>query len=247
MSHTNSTTNYALPQFITTDKPFWLTDINQAFSDIDAGIKAAKDAGDNAQNDATQALSDASAASSAASAADGKGAGAVASIADTFDATSTYVVGDHVMYNSLLYRCTVAITTPGPWSGSANWTRDTLENMNLNKANLPQLITATVNSTLFEDSHFHIREFGGIVFIDGIVKVKADIHDGDIILSGLPARLGYRDDNVMPVHIGNHYFNGPCDTLGAFIDGSGNLCIATGTAITDNTRYLMINGCYMTA
>ena len=35
MSHTNSTTNYALPQFLTTDKPAWLTDVNNAFSDID--------------------------------------------------------------------------------------------------------------------------------------------------------------------------------------------------------------------
>lgn len=134
MSHTNSTTNYGLPQFLTTDKPFWLTDINGAFSDIDTAIKAAKDAGDDAQNDATQALSDASSASSAAAAADAKGAGAVASLADAFDSTSTYIVGDIVIYNSLLYRCYSAVTTPGPWTGGTNWARTTVENIIGDKA-----------------------------------------------------------------------------------------------------------------
>lgn len=40
MSHTNSTTNYSLPQFISTDTPGWLTDVNSAMSDIDAAIYA---------------------------------------------------------------------------------------------------------------------------------------------------------------------------------------------------------------
>lgn len=44
MAHTNSTTNYNLPQFISTDKPAWLSDINGAFADIDVNLKAAADA-----------------------------------------------------------------------------------------------------------------------------------------------------------------------------------------------------------
>lgn len=39
--HTNSTTNYELPQFIGTDKPQWLTDINQAFLAIDTNLYSA--------------------------------------------------------------------------------------------------------------------------------------------------------------------------------------------------------------
>ena len=35
---TNKTANYNLPQFIGTDKPTWLGDINQAMFDIDAGM-----------------------------------------------------------------------------------------------------------------------------------------------------------------------------------------------------------------
>lgn len=40
MSHTNSTANYQLPQFLGTDKPAWLTDVNQAYADIDTTMKA---------------------------------------------------------------------------------------------------------------------------------------------------------------------------------------------------------------
>lgn len=126
MSHTNSTPNYNLPQFLPTDKPFWLTDINGAFSAIDTAVDAAKDAADAAQDDATQALSDASSASTVAATADGKGSGAVASISEAFDPTATYKVGSLVMYNNLLYRCEVEVTTPGPWSGTANWRRYTV-------------------------------------------------------------------------------------------------------------------------
>lgn len=44
MSHTNKTTNYNLPQFIGTDKPSWLTDVNGAMTSIDTQMKANADA-----------------------------------------------------------------------------------------------------------------------------------------------------------------------------------------------------------
>ena len=53
MSATNHTANYNLPQFIGTDVPSWLTDINGAFSAIDTAIDAAKDAADGAAGDVT--------------------------------------------------------------------------------------------------------------------------------------------------------------------------------------------------
>ena len=40
MSHTNQTANYHLPQFIGTDKPAWLVDVNGAMADIDTQMKA---------------------------------------------------------------------------------------------------------------------------------------------------------------------------------------------------------------
>lgn len=126
MSHSTSTPHYNLPQFASTDKPAWLTDINTAYSDIDTGLHNAKTAADDAQADASQALETAGDASAAATAADSKGSGAVASIAPAFDTTAAYSVGDNVVYNNLLYTCIVPVVNPGPWSGSANWQRTTL-------------------------------------------------------------------------------------------------------------------------
>lgn len=48
MSHTNSTTNYELPQFLGTDKPSWLGDVNQAYADIDTQMKLNETAAANA-------------------------------------------------------------------------------------------------------------------------------------------------------------------------------------------------------
>lgn len=127
MSHTNSTTHYSLPQFVTSDKPAWLTDINNAYTAIDTGIYNAQTDATTAKNTADNAQADATAAGTAASTADNKAAGAIASIANLFDTTATYAVGDLVMYNSLLYKCTVAVSTPGAWTGTTNWTRTTVE------------------------------------------------------------------------------------------------------------------------
>lgn len=55
MSHANSTTNYNLPQFIGTDKPTWLNDVNGAMSAIDTQMKANADSATNAGTSATTA------------------------------------------------------------------------------------------------------------------------------------------------------------------------------------------------
>lgn len=55
MSHTNSTTNYNLPQFVGTDKPTWLNDVNGAMSAIDTQMKANADSATSASTSATTA------------------------------------------------------------------------------------------------------------------------------------------------------------------------------------------------
>ena len=62
MGHTNSTANLSLPQFIGTDKPTWLGDINGAFSAIDAYAGTNDAAVAAAASDASSAISQASAA-----------------------------------------------------------------------------------------------------------------------------------------------------------------------------------------
>lgn len=66
MGSTNFTPNYNLPQFIGTDKPAWLTDVNGAFSSIDTAIKNAADAASNASSVAGSASSAATAAANTA-------------------------------------------------------------------------------------------------------------------------------------------------------------------------------------
>ena len=69
MGHTNSTANLSLPQFIGTDKPTWLGDINSAFSYIDAYAGTNDAAVSGAVSDAASAVSQAASAVSTANAA----------------------------------------------------------------------------------------------------------------------------------------------------------------------------------
>ena len=55
MSHTNSTPNYNLPQFVGTDKPTWLNDVNGAFSGINTQMKANADSATTANTTASTA------------------------------------------------------------------------------------------------------------------------------------------------------------------------------------------------
>lgn len=57
MSHTNSTANYSLPQFVGSDKPAWLTDVNSAMTSIDTQMKANADSASTANASATTANS----------------------------------------------------------------------------------------------------------------------------------------------------------------------------------------------
>lgn len=58
MSYTNQTQHYGLPQYVGTDVPAWLTDVNGAFAAIDTGMNAAKVQADRAATAAGQAAND---------------------------------------------------------------------------------------------------------------------------------------------------------------------------------------------
>ena len=62
MGATNKTANYDLPQWIGTDKPTWLGDMNDAFLKIDGGMKQNQTEVSGAVSDAGNALSKATAA-----------------------------------------------------------------------------------------------------------------------------------------------------------------------------------------
>lgn len=183
MSHTNSTTNYGLPQFLTGDKPAWLTDINNAFSDIDIAVFNAQTKADTAFTDAGNAQTDATTAINDAAAADAKASGAIASIEATFDPTTIYAVGAKVMYNSLLYRCIVAVVTPGPWTGSSNWERinvDSLISTTDSKiGNLSSLSTSDKTNTVNA-----INEVNGKT--DNFIYTDASVTDFVTMFASIP-------------------------------------------------------------
>ena len=66
MAHTNQTTHYGLPQFVGSDIPSWLVDVNQAYTAIDSAIYTAKNTADVASNTAGSASTVAQDAKSAA-------------------------------------------------------------------------------------------------------------------------------------------------------------------------------------
>ena len=65
--HTNSTTNYHLPQFVQGDKPTWLGDVNGAMQDIDSAIAGVNTTASAADSKADSAITTANAASGTAS------------------------------------------------------------------------------------------------------------------------------------------------------------------------------------
>lgn len=181
MAHSNSTQYYNLPQFDSTDKPAWLVDVNPAYSAIDAGIHAAKASADSAQSDATQALSDASSAGTTASGADAKAAGSIASLADTFDTTATYNVGDLVIYNNLLYICSVDVIVPGAWTGSTNWNRTTLETEINKKQDTIDRLTSVSSLTATDEVAIYDGTDTKKATVENVIKLVSDSFYGDEI------------------------------------------------------------------
>lgn len=72
MAHTNSTTNYGLPQWIGSDKPTFLGDFNSAFNTIDTQMKSNADTASGAAETASSANATAISANETAVTADGK-------------------------------------------------------------------------------------------------------------------------------------------------------------------------------
>lgn len=177
MAFTNSTSHFGLPQYIGTDRPKYLTDVNNAYKKIDDEIynaqteaKAADASAEQANTNANSALTNANAAvevanlanetaktaqetattaentantaNQTATQAETTAGNAVAvannantlageaqasankaiadsatavkvggNIANAYDATKTYAVGDYCMYNGVFYKCVTAITS----------------------------------------------------------------------------------------------------------------------------------------
>ena len=100
MAHTNQTEHYTLPQFIGSDIPSWLVDVNQAYTAIDSAIYAAKNTADVASNTAgsantlaQNAKQAAEAATATANSAKAIAEGNTAQIADVSKKAGNWILG----------------------------------------------------------------------------------------------------------------------------------------------------------
>lgn len=167
MAHTNQTPNYELSQFLGNDKPAWLVDYNGDMEKIDLGLKAAKDVADAAKEEADQGARDIAAVTITANSADSKATQALSNFAEVYDATSTYNVGDTVVYSGLTYKCNTAITIPEPFTGN-HWNRykfsdlsDDVEELNTQYTTTPIIVGKWGNYDVKRVSFSGSLTFGG--------------------------------------------------------------------------------------
>lgn len=120
------------------------------------------------------------------------GAGAAGVVASAYSAAKTYKVGDYVLYNSNLYRCTTAITTAEAWT-AAHWTQIVLaDDVTDLKTDLQNNIGERL--TKVDGIIVPTMEKGGIAFSSSSVAYQAltnairtpqnstlTVHKGDVI------------------------------------------------------------------
>lgn len=168
------------------------TKAGEAANSATAAAGSATSAGQSAGTATTKA-GEASASATAAAASASAAASSVASLAHPYDATATYNIGDYVIYNGVLYRCTTAITTAEAWN-AAHWTAATLADdveakanpdgfyENMSVGNAEQLL-ASVYET--EKVPYLFRTSGGSLNIGD--RETDEIHGGSLAWNQLVA------------------------------------------------------------
>ena len=120
MAHTNQTEHYELPQFIGSDIPSWLVDVNQAYTAIDSAIYTAKNTADVASNTAgsantvaRDAKAAAEAATTTANSAKAIAEGNTQQIADVAKKAGNWILGQVIAIGTSTLTVTNANIHPG--------------------------------------------------------------------------------------------------------------------------------------
>ena len=186
MGYTNSTTNYHLPQFIGTDKPSWLGDVNSAMSAIDTQMKvnaddidslearmtATETVANSASSNATTALTNAQTAQTtadSASTAATNAANAAANAQTTANAAQTAASTADGKAVSAQTTATTALT-------KANANESAIANFNLTTYETPTNVTASSGSAtstlqVAKNSDGSLAKiYGNIVFNNWVVS-----------------------------------------------------------------------------
>lgn len=145
MGYTNSTTNYHLPQFIGTDKPSWLGDVNAAMNAIDTQMKVNADDIDSLETRMTATETVANSASTAAT-----NAGTAATNAQsTADSAATAASNAGTAASNAQSTANAAQTAASTADGKAVSAQSTATSA-LTKANANEAAIAKFNLTTFE-------------------------------------------------------------------------------------------------
>ena len=148
-SSTNKTTNYDLPQFVGTDKPTWLGDVNQAMADIDAGMHANATAISTMASDVATARATASQASQDVSA-----------LTSTVNTLSGNVQTATTTANNAQQTATSALNTANTANGKADTNASNIATNTSNIGNLSNLTTTDKTSLVNAINEIESQELG---------------------------------------------------------------------------------------
>lgn len=148
-SSTNKTTNYDLPQFVGTDKPTWLGDVNEAMASIDAGMHK------NASDISTMASDVASASATASQASQD-----VSALTSTVNTLSGNVSAVTTTANNAQQTATSALNTANTANGKADTNASGISTINTNIGDLTNLSTTDKTSLVNAINEIESQEIG---------------------------------------------------------------------------------------
>lgn len=190
MGATNHTTNYNLPQFVGSDKPTWLGDVNGAMSAIDTQMKANATASATADTKAETALTNAQTAQTTATGAQ--------STADTASSTATSALNKALANEANILALSEYSTTE----------KNTGKKWINNKDVYRKIIEITSSADLSPSSSQTHLYNTGISDVDQLISLQAIAHQADgafDIMSRTNLFIsGYKNGNI-EYYIGTDY------------------------------------------
>lgn len=118
------------------------------------------------------------------------GAGAAGVVASAYSASSTYAVGDYVIHNSNLYRCTTAITTAEAFT-AAHWTQVVLAD---DVSDLKSALNATGIQEHMDANHINLVADIATNLLEGLPIVSGYVYD-----HGAHTKMVAADNVVFPL------------------------------------------------
>lgn len=223
MGATNHTANYDLPQWIGTDKPTFLGDMNDAFLKIDTQMKANADSATSAVSTAGSAESKASAASQSANqalqAAQTASTNATQALSTANNAASTANSAHQIA--TAASSITTPLSTLGGWSG---WQNCTLA-----------AGFSTPSSTVISETGFDFQ-----LKVNYNATIGLIIFNGTVEISSAPTKndfttIGYMPASVIPVATNKRYITNLCNMTKSSSNSTEDYSSRHGVIDTDRS------------